>query len=79
MGIKLWTHKIDGLTESEFVLAAKLSRLFFTKLLKKNGALGEIRTPDLLVRSPWVGRPLLPRVSIFQRLTCLAVSNRPLG
>ena len=27
VGIKLWTHKIDGLTESDFVLAAKLSRL----------------------------------------------------
>ncbi len=27
VGIKIWTHKIDGLTESDFVMAAKLSRL----------------------------------------------------
>ena len=26
-GIKIWTHKIDGLTESDFVLAAKIDRL----------------------------------------------------
>ncbi|MGH9557197.1 MAG: 4a-hydroxytetrahydrobiopterin dehydratase [Terriglobales bacterium] len=25
--IKLWTHKIDGLTESDFILAAKIDRL----------------------------------------------------
>lgn len=25
--VTLWTHKIDGLTESDFVLAAKLDRL----------------------------------------------------
>lgn len=25
--ITLWTHKIDGLTESDFILAAKISRL----------------------------------------------------
>ena len=25
VGIKIWTHKIDGLTESDFVLAAKRS------------------------------------------------------
>ena len=25
--ITIWTHKIDGLTESDFVLAAKISRL----------------------------------------------------
>jgi 4a-hydroxytetrahydrobiopterin dehydratase len=25
--ITIWTHKIDGLTESDFVLAAKLNRL----------------------------------------------------
>ena len=25
--IELWTHKIDGLTESDFVLAAKIERL----------------------------------------------------
>ena len=24
--IKIWTHKIDGLTESDFVLAAKIDR-----------------------------------------------------
>ena len=26
----LWTHKIDGLTESDFILAAKIDRLFST-------------------------------------------------
>lgn len=26
-GIEIWTHKIDGLTESDFVLAAKIDRL----------------------------------------------------
>jgi 4a-hydroxytetrahydrobiopterin dehydratase len=27
VGIKIWTHKIDGLTESDFVLAAKIDLL----------------------------------------------------
>ena len=27
VGITIWTHKIDGLTESDFVLAAKIERL----------------------------------------------------
>jgi 4a-hydroxytetrahydrobiopterin dehydratase len=27
VGITLWTHKIDGLTESDFVMAAKIDRL----------------------------------------------------
>jgi 4a-hydroxytetrahydrobiopterin dehydratase len=27
VGIKVWTHKIDGLTESDFILAAKIDRL----------------------------------------------------
>jgi 4a-hydroxytetrahydrobiopterin dehydratase len=27
VGVTIWTHKIDGLTESDFVLAAKLDRL----------------------------------------------------
>ncbi|TWT45962.1 putative pterin-4-alpha-carbinolamine dehydratase [Phycisphaerae bacterium RAS1] len=27
VGFKIWTHKIDGLTESDFVLAAKIERL----------------------------------------------------
>ena len=26
--VKIWTHKIDGLTESDFVLAAKIGELF---------------------------------------------------
>jgi len=26
--ITLWTHKIDGLTESDFIMAAKIDRLF---------------------------------------------------
>ena len=26
-GITLWTHKIDGLTESDFIMAAKIDRL----------------------------------------------------
>jgi len=25
--IKIWTHKVDGLTESDFILAAKIGRL----------------------------------------------------
>ena len=25
--VKTWTHKIDGLTESDFILAAKIGRL----------------------------------------------------
>lgn len=27
VGVKIWTHKIDGLTESDFVLAAKIESL----------------------------------------------------
>jgi 4a-hydroxytetrahydrobiopterin dehydratase len=27
VGVHIWTHKIDGLTESDFILAAKLDRL----------------------------------------------------
>ena len=27
VGIKTWTHKIDGLTESDFILAAKCDKL----------------------------------------------------
>ena len=27
VGITIWTHEIDGLTESDFILAAKLSQL----------------------------------------------------
>jgi 4a-hydroxytetrahydrobiopterin dehydratase len=27
LGIKIWTHKIDGLTESDFILAAKINLL----------------------------------------------------
>ena len=26
VGVEIWTHKIDGLTESDFVLAAKIDR-----------------------------------------------------
>ena len=26
--ITLWTHKVDGLTESDFIMAAKIDRLF---------------------------------------------------
>jgi 4a-hydroxytetrahydrobiopterin dehydratase len=29
-GITLWTHKIDGLTESDFIMAAKIDRLHGT-------------------------------------------------
>ncbi len=25
--VKLWTHKVDGLTESDFIMAAKIDRL----------------------------------------------------
>jgi 4a-hydroxytetrahydrobiopterin dehydratase len=27
VGVKTWTHKIDGLTESDFILAAKINEL----------------------------------------------------
>jgi len=27
LGIKIWTHAVDGLTESDFILAAKIDRL----------------------------------------------------
>ncbi len=27
VGITLWTHKVDGLTESDFIMAAKIERL----------------------------------------------------
>lgn len=26
-GVKIWTHKIDGLTESDFILAAKIDQI----------------------------------------------------
>jgi 4a-hydroxytetrahydrobiopterin dehydratase len=29
VGVKILTHKIDGLTESDFILAAKIDRLWF--------------------------------------------------
>lgn len=28
VGLKMWTHKIDGLTESDFVFAAKVDRVW---------------------------------------------------
>ena len=28
VGVKLWTHKIDGLTESDFIFAAKCDQVF---------------------------------------------------
>ena len=31
LGITIWTHKIDGLTESDFVFAAKIDHLFSTR------------------------------------------------
>ena len=27
VGVELWTHKIDGLTESDFILAAKIDQI----------------------------------------------------
>jgi 4a-hydroxytetrahydrobiopterin dehydratase len=30
-GVKIWTHKIDGLTESDFIMAAKIDRLYNQK------------------------------------------------
>ena len=27
VGVKIWTHKIDGLTESDFILAAKIDEI----------------------------------------------------
>lgn len=31
VGVKIWTHKIDGLTESDFILAAKIDQQYQTK------------------------------------------------
>ncbi len=31
VGLQIWTHKIDGLTESDFVLAAKADQAFETR------------------------------------------------
>jgi 4a-hydroxytetrahydrobiopterin dehydratase len=31
VGVEIWTHKIDGLTESDFFLAAKTDRAFRRK------------------------------------------------
>lgn len=31
VAVKTWTHKIDGLTESDFILAAKIDRLYQPK------------------------------------------------
>ena len=31
VGITLWTHKIDGLTESDFIIAAKIEKLYSAK------------------------------------------------
>jgi 4a-hydroxytetrahydrobiopterin dehydratase len=31
VGITLWTHKIDGLTESDFIMAAKIEKLYAAK------------------------------------------------
>jgi 4a-hydroxytetrahydrobiopterin dehydratase len=28
VGVELWTHKIDGLSESDFIMAAKIDRAF---------------------------------------------------
>lgn len=28
VGVDLWTHKIDGLTSSDFIMAAKIDRLY---------------------------------------------------
>ena len=36
--VTIWTHKIDGLTESDFVLAAKIDRGL--ELLRGEGAVG---------------------------------------
>jgi 4a-hydroxytetrahydrobiopterin dehydratase len=37
LGVKIWTHVIDGLTESDFVLAAKIDRLFGTPSAQESG------------------------------------------
>jgi 4a-hydroxytetrahydrobiopterin dehydratase len=31
LGVEIWTHKINGLTESDFILAAKIDRLAKTR------------------------------------------------
>ena len=32
VGVELWTHKIDGLSESDFIMAAKIDRAFIDEL-----------------------------------------------
>ena len=31
VGVEIWTHKIDGLTESDFILAAKIEQAFLNR------------------------------------------------
>ena len=31
VGLKIWTHKIDGLTESDFILAAKADQVYIDR------------------------------------------------
>ncbi|HUP50372.1 MAG TPA: 4a-hydroxytetrahydrobiopterin dehydratase [Thermoanaerobaculia bacterium] len=31
VGVKIWTHKIDGLTRSDFVLAAKIDQILSSR------------------------------------------------
>ena len=38
VGVEIWTHKIDGLTESDFVLAAKIDHLLIPS---QGGSAGE--------------------------------------
>lgn len=35
--VKTWTHKIDGLTESDFILAAKIDRLYQPQAAEAKG------------------------------------------
>lgn len=37
VGIEIWTHKIDGLTESDFVLAARCDALLTVKPAPRSG------------------------------------------
>ena len=35
VGVEIWTHKINGLTESDFIFAAKCDRAFSARLLTR--------------------------------------------
>ena len=45
VGVEIYTHKIRGLTESDFVMAAKIDRVYFAGLSHRLGRDGGAATP----------------------------------